>query len=284
MTDTLNTKNSDGEKSKDKHQLNSIIPTSCQEIAAKQGYTRDEKAFLEKEHKFNINPTINSIDHQSTIINNIENFKTSCTDKLNNINKSIAELEEKGMEIHQPEVNNYQPESQYISINAKAFSNNEFDDFQLNRISSDRNYKIFNSGNFENNFLTNFNSNMSPSHKQVSPRLIDSPLNGMDSSHHNPMGINFFTSSEVNNNSSNNVQVDQERKDEVFRSFRQYRDYFYRDIEKLKSTGRSDITITEIKELKDFILLIVNNYNQYDRLFERMAQSLGKAGKDDFTV
>lgn len=245
---------------------------------------QQDRPILDNLPKLNINSNININREESNKTNDIMNFNTTCTEKFNNnINNTNIEVDRE-LNIIQPELNNYQPESQYISINAKAFSNHDFDDFQLNRISSDKNYKIFNSRNFEisspNNFLQNFNSNMSPSHKQISPRLIDSPLNGIDSSPHHPMGINFFTSSEVNNNSSNNVQIDLERKEEVFRLFRDYRDFFRQDIEKLKSTGRSEITITEIKELKEFILLIVKNYQQYDKLFETMAKTIEKAGND----
>jgi hypothetical protein len=175
----------------------------------------------------------------------------------------------------------------------------------LERIKQNENDVIYNSFSFcnyatnkENNYSgLNFfsdksdNSNLNKNCQQlISTILPQKPKYQSDDSYYLNLNLPTFSSTPeynfINIENNNNFNLNFESQDvtqnsvgndtkQNFKSIsKSFYDYFNSDIEKIKSEGFSNVTLTQLQDLKDFFVRILENYNKYNPELKKIYYTL----------
>lgn len=76
-----------------------------------------------------------------------------------------------------------------------------------------------------------------------------------------------------NNSNSNNNKLDFAKVSKIFY------DYFKQDCNRLKTEKKSNITLTELKELKEFLVIVIKTYRLFDSDLQKIYNKLFEQAK-----
>lgn len=187
------------------------------------------------------------------------------------------------------------------------FSENNYE--QINQHRDDNNFNSFSFRNFEINKDNNCNytglnffleksdknnSNSNENSQQLLTTILPhKPNYQSDDSYFLNLNLPTFSSTQEynfinieNNNLNLNIQCQdlspnsgcEENKQNFNSISKSFYDFFNSDIEKIKSEGISNVTLTQLEDVKDFFVRILENYNMYNPALKKIYSTL-KDGK-----
>ena len=102
------------------------------------------------------------------------------------------------------------------------------------------------------------------------PTFYPPEYNFINIENNNNFNLNF-------DNSTNDGLVDKLQKKKNFNSFsKSFYEFFDNDIEKIQSSGVSNVTLTQLQYLKQFFIRVLKNYNKFDLDLEKIYTILQK--------
>jgi len=160
-----------------------------------------------------------------------------------------------------------------FNFNNSTEDNNDIDeDFSFSNSNTPRSSKFSNQGN-QGNEKSNERENYSFTIQKPKYHKIDDPFSNYlfnastHSSHHDCHVMPEFNFYNIeNNNNFNFSNLEHETKDSVCfnKISKSFYDHFDKDISLISNENRSNITISEITQLKEFFVKILKNYKKYD--------------------